>query len=173
MWFFVLFETLIFTAYFAFYLYHRAQHETEFLSAQSHLSLGLAVVDTIVLLTSSWAVARCVQKARGGDYDGAKRDALLTGACGIAFLVLKTVEWTHQIQLDNTFTKNEFFSFFFFLTMIHALHLLIGFLAIGILHHQLSSPQRRSQELIETCATYWHTVDFLWVLIFALMYVVR
>jgi nitric oxide reductase NorE protein len=37
----------------------------------------------------------------------------------------------------------------------------------------LWSPARRSQQLVETCATYWHTVDFLWVLIFALLYVVR
>jgi nitric oxide reductase NorE protein len=37
----------------------------------------------------------------------------------------------------------------------------------------LHSPQRGSQELIETCATYWHTVDFLWVMIFAMLYVVR
>ncbi|HYB82888.1 MAG TPA: cytochrome c oxidase subunit 3 family protein, partial [Mycobacterium sp.] len=39
--------------------------------------------------------------------------------------------------------------------------------------YQLRSPARRSQEFVETCATYWHTVDFLWVLIFALLYVVR
>jgi nitric oxide reductase NorE protein len=39
--------------------------------------------------------------------------------------------------------------------------------------YQLSSPARRSQEIIETGATYWHMVDFLWVIIFALLYVMR
>ena len=40
---------------------------------------------------------------------------------------------------------------------------------LGVIVYQLRSPARRSQELVETCATYWHTVDFLWVLIFALL----
>ena len=62
---------------------------------------------------------------------------------------------------------------YFFLTGIHFVHLLIGFVVLGVIVYQLRSPARRSQELVETCATYWHTVDFLWVLIFALLYVVR
>jgi nitric oxide reductase NorE protein len=44
---------------------------------------------------------------------------------------------------------------------------------LGVVVYQLRGPARRSQELVETCATYWHTVDYLWVLIFALLYVVR
>ena len=59
------------------------------------------------------------------------------------------------------------------LTAIHFLHLLIGFVVLGVAVHQIRSPARRSQELVETCATYWHTVDLLWVLIFALLYVMR
>jgi nitric oxide reductase NorE protein len=50
---------------------------------------------------------------------------------------------------------------------------LIGFVVLGVLVYQLSAAERRSQEIVETCATYWHTVDFLWVLIFALLWVVR
>ncbi|MGN6335274.1 cytochrome c oxidase subunit 3, partial [Mycobacterium sp.] len=69
--------------------------------------------------------------------------------------------------------SNDFFMYYFFLTGIHFVHLLIGFVVLGIIVYQLWSPARRSQELVETCATYWHTVDFLWVLIFALLYVVR
>ncbi|HWT81147.1 MAG TPA: cytochrome c oxidase subunit 3 family protein, partial [Candidatus Methylomirabilis sp.] len=60
MWFFVLFESLVFTSYFCVYLFFRTQHEKAFLQAQSHLLLGLGVLDTVVLLTSSWAMARSV-----------------------------------------------------------------------------------------------------------------
>jgi nitric oxide reductase NorE protein len=173
MWFFVLFESLIFTSYFGVYLYYRAQHEQAFLEAQSHLTLWLGVVETVVLLTSSWSIARCVEQARSGRYDAARRGAFLTAAFGGIFMVLKIVEWTRQIHLGNTFSSGDFFQYYFFLTAIHFVHLLIGFVVLGIVVHQLSSAKRRSQELIETCATYWHTVDFLWVLIFALLYVVR
>ncbi|HWC34539.1 MAG TPA: cytochrome c oxidase subunit 3 [Mycobacteriales bacterium] len=173
MWFFVLFESLIFTAYLGVYLYYRAQHQQAFLQAQSHLTLWLGVVDTIVLLTSSWSIARCVEQARAGRYDVARRDAYITAAFGVIFLVLKVVEWTRQIHLGNTFSSSDFFQYFFFLTAIHFVHLLIGFVALGILVRQLSDVKLRSQELVETCATYWHTVDFLWVLIFAVLYVAR
>ena len=67
-WFFVLFESLVFTAYFCVYLFNRTQHERVFLLGQSHLLLWLGVLDTIVLLSSSWAVARCVQHARAGRF---------------------------------------------------------------------------------------------------------
>jgi len=173
MWFFVLFESLIFTAYFGAYLYYRAQHEQAFLQSQSHLHLWLGVIETIALLTSSWSIARCVETSRAGDYLAARRDAFLTTGFGFVFLVLKIVEWALQINDGNTFTSSDFFQYFYFLTVIHVVHLLIGFVAMGVLLYQLWSPKRRSQELVETCATYWHTVDFFWVMIFALLYVVR
>ena len=47
------------------------------------------------------------------------------------------------------------------------------FVFLGVAVRELWIPARRSQELVETCATYWHTIDFLWVLIFALLYVMR
>ena len=71
------------------------------------------------------------------------------------------------------FSTNEFFSFYYFLTGIHVLHVLIGFVVLGVVVYQLWSPERRSQEIVETGATYWHMVDFLWVIIFALLYVMR
>lgn len=173
MWFFVLFESLVFTSYFCIYLFFRTQHERAFLQAQSHLLLWLGVLETIVLLTSSWAVVRSVQHARVGSYQQAKRDALVAAGCGVLFLGLKIAEWARLIHSGHTFTSSEFFQYYFFLTGIHLLHLLIGFFVLGVLFRQLSRADKGSQEAVETCATYWHTVDFLWVLIFALLYVVR
>jgi len=172
-WFFVLFESLVFTSYFCVYLFNRTQHEQAFLLGQSHLLLWLGVLETIVLLSSSWAVARCVQHARAGRYDASKRDALFTAGLGVLFLALKVVEWVRLIHSGHTFTSSEFFQYFFFLTIIHCVHLLVGFVVLGVLWYQLSDQKRRSQVTVETCATYWHTVDFFWVLIFALLYVVR
>jgi nitric oxide reductase NorE protein len=173
MWVFVLFESLVFTSYFCVYLYSRTQHEGAFLRSQSHLLLWLGVLDTVVLLTSSWAMARCVQHARAGRFERAKRDAWLTAALGFVFLLLKIVEWVRLIHTGNTFTNSQFFQYYFFLTAIHFVHLLIGFVVVGVLILQLKDARRRRQETVETCATYWHTVDFFWVLIFALLYVVR
>ena len=173
MWVFVLFETLLFTGYFSVYLVNRTQNHELYLQSQSHLDLRIGVFNTIALLASSWAIARCVQAARQGAHRLALINAFLTISFGIVFLTSKVLEWIRQIHMGNTFTSNDFFQHYFFLTSIHCIHVLIGFIVLGVLVYQLWSPARRSQQLVETCATYWHTVDFLWVLIFALLYVVR
>jgi nitric oxide reductase NorE protein len=173
MWVFVVIESLVFTSYFCIYLYARAQHERAFLDAQSALTMWLGVLDTIVLLTSSWTIARCVRHTRAADYLVARRFAFTTLGLGAAFFALKIAEWVHLIRGGYTFTSSAFMQHFFFLTGIHAVHLVIGFVVLGVLVHQLSDPRRRSHQTIETCATYWHTVDLFWVVIFAMLYVVR
>jgi len=167
------FESLVFTSYFCVYLYFRTQHERAFLDAQSALTLPLGIVETILLLTSSWAIARCVQDTRAARYRSAQRFAIVTAGLGASFLALKLVEWVRLIADGHTFTSSEFMQHFFFLTGMHAIHLLIGFAVLGVIVHQLADPQRRSHQAIETCSTYWHTVDLFWVLIFALLYIVR
>jgi nitric oxide reductase NorE protein len=173
MWAFVLFETLVFTGYFGFYLFYRARSPELFLHSQAQLDLRIGVFNTLVLLLSSWSVARCVQSSRAGAYGAALRDVYITGALAAIFLIFKVFEWARLVHMGNGFGSNDFFTYYYFLTGIHFVHLLIGFVVLGVVVYQLRGPARRSQELVETCATYWHTVDFLWVLIFALLYVVR
>jgi nitric oxide reductase NorE protein len=173
MWVFVLFETLLFTGYFSVYLVQRTQNHELYLQSQGDLDLRIGVFNTIALLLSSWAIARCVQAARSGDHRSALRFAFVTISFGLIFLISKVLEWIMEVHRGNTFTSDQFFEHYFFLTSIHCIHVLIGFIVLGVLVYQLRSPARRSQQLVETCATYWHTVDFLWVLIFALLYVVR
>ena len=173
-WFFVLFESLIFTSYFCVYLFNRTQHEQAFLLGQSHLLLWLGVLDTIVLLTSSWAMARCVQHARAGRIDASKRAALLTAGLGVVFLLLKVVG-VGQAHPRRAHLHQQ--------RVLPVLLLLDG----DPLRPPLDRLRRTRRALVsalrsridarsttvETCATYWHTVDFFWVLIFALLYVVR
>ena len=173
MWMFVLFETLLFTGYFSVYLVSRTQNQDLYLQSQADLDLRIGVFNTIALLLSSWAIARCVQASREGNYRSALTNAFLTISFGFVFLISKIIEWVKEIRMGNTFTSDEFFQHYFFLTSIHCIHVLIGFVVLGVVVYQLWSPARRSQQLVETGATYWHTVDFLWVLIFALLYVVR
>ena len=173
MWMFVLFETLLFTGYFSVYLVSRTQDRELFLQSQADLDLRIGVFNTIALLLSSWAISRTVQASREAAYRSALTNAFRTFSVGIVFLTSKIFEWVKQVGMGNTFTSDEFFQHYFFLTSIHCIHVLIGFVVLGVIIYQLWSPTRRSQQLVETGATYWHTVDFLWVLIFALLYVVR
>ncbi len=87
-------------------------------------------------------MARCVQHARSGRFERARRDAFLTAGLGVVFLILKIVEWARLIHMGHTFTSSEFFQYYFFLTAIHCVHLLVGFVrARGVLVYQLSSDE--------------------------------
>jgi len=173
MWALVLFEAMLFTLYFTVYMVCRGLNTELFLESQALLDPRWGVLNTLVMLTSSWTIARCVQAAREQRYAAAMRHACVTVFFGLVFVGLKVGEWSSEIQRGLTFTSNEFFSFYYFLTAIHFIHLLVGFGVLGIVIYQLQSPARRSQEIVETGATYWHLVDFLWVIIFALLYLIR
>ena len=173
MWLFVVFESLVFTSYFCIYLYSRTQDEQAFLEAQSALTMSLGILQTVVLLTSSWTIARCVRETRAARYAAGRRFAFMTAGLGAMFFATKIAEWVHLVGEGHTFTSSDFMQHFFFLTSIHAIHLIIGFVVLGVLVRQLSNPGRPSTQTVETCSTYWHTVDLFWVVIFALLYVVR
>jgi nitric oxide reductase NorE protein len=173
MWFLVLFEALVFTAYFAVYLFHRSADSGLFLRSQAQLRPWLGTLDTLLLLTSSLFMLWCVQATRAGAFRSAMANACITALLGVAFLASKVSEWVLLVRGGHGLTSNEFFEYYFFLTGLHLLHLLIGFVVIGVIIYQLRGPARRSRQLVETCAVYWHTVDLLWVLIFSLLYVVR
>jgi len=173
MWALVLFEGMFFTGYFTVYMICRVLDPEGFLQSQAALDPRWGVLNTLVMLTSSWSIARCVQQAREGAYRAAMGSVSLTFALGLVFVGLKAAEWSSEVQQGFTFTTNQFFSFYYFLTAIHFIHLLVGFVVLSIIIYQLHSPVRRSQEIVETGATYWHMVDFLWVIIFALVYLMR
>ena len=64
MWMFVLFESLLFTGYFSVYLVSAPRTRTLYLQSQADLDLRIGVFNTIALLLSSWAIARCVKASR-------------------------------------------------------------------------------------------------------------
>ena len=172
-WAFIFFEACVFTLYFSVYMFYRVRDADSFLASQAHLDLGTGVLNTLILLVSSWSMARCVQAAREQRFESALGSVKLTIVFALGFVISKVLEWVAKIGQGHTFTSDEFFSFYYFFTIIHFIHLLIGFVFLGVAWYQLAGTARRSQELVETSATYWHMVDFLWVMIFALLYVMR
>ena len=173
MWAFALFELFLFSTYFAVYFVNRTQHPDLFLSSQEELELPLATINTIVLLTSSWTMARCIDAARGGRFRAATTNAWATVALAAVFVGSKVLGWVTLRGDGFGVTENLFFNHYYFLTGLHMLHVVIGFVALAVLLDQLRSTERRSLEVIETCGVYWHTVDLIWVLVFSVLYVVR
>jgi nitric oxide reductase NorE protein len=172
-WYFVFFEFLVFSSYFIAYMLYRIWDPQLFLQSQEQLSQNFGAANTVILLVSSWFIARAVQAARERRYAAAQAQVGLTLLCGALFIASKLFEWSAKVGEGFEFSTNMFFSFYYFLTGIHVLHVLFGFVFLGVVIHQLRSPHRRSMPVVEAGAIFWHMVDFLWVIIFALLYVMR
>ena len=173
MWVLVLGDLFIFGAYFVIYMVYRAMHPEQFLESQQHRNLNVGALNTLVLLTSSWFVARSVQAARAGAHRQALRLTYSGGFCGVLFIAIKGYEWTSEIARGNTITSNEFFTFYYMLTGVHLFHVALGLVILGVVVRDLRNPRRRRMSMIESGATYWHMIDLLWIVIFGLLYVMR
>ncbi len=172
MWVMVLGDMIIFGAYFLIYMVHRAMAPAAFLAAQQHLNVTVGVINTMVLLTSSWFVVRGVCAARAGQPEQAVRLLFGAGVCGLAFIAIKAYEWSTEITHGYT-VHNAFFSFYYVLTGVHVFHVTLGLLILGFCVRELRVPARRRMSIVKQGATYWHMVDLLWVVIFGLLYVMR
>ncbi|MGV0837613.1 cytochrome c oxidase subunit 3 [Mycolicibacterium thermoresistibile] len=172
MWVMVLGDLIIFAGYFAIFMVYRAMYPAEFLRAQQHLDINIGVLNTVILLTSSWFVARSVLAARAGQHDRAIRLIYAGGFGGVLFIVFKCYEWASKILAGHT-NSEMFYSFYYVLTGVHLVHVLIGLIVLGAVVRELRNPGRRRASMVEQGAIYWHMVDLLWVIIFGLLYVMR
>jgi nitric oxide reductase NorE protein len=172
-WIFVLGDLVFFAAYFVIFMVYRADEKAVFLASQQHLSLLAGAINTLVLLTSSRFVALGVQANRAGDHRRASRLIAAGALCGAAFVAIKAFEWSSEISQGFTLTHNNFFMFYYMLTGVHLFHVLLGLVFLGIVLRELRAPDHGRTWLVESGAIFWHMVDLLWVVIFALLYLMR
>lgn len=173
MWVFVLGDLVIFAGYFVVYTCYRARDPVSFLAAQQHLNLTVGAANTIVLLTSSWFVARAVQAVRRTDHAGALRLVGAGAGAGLGFIAIKGCEWSSELRRGLTLSSDDFFMFYYMLTGVHLFHVLLGLIILAVVARELRDERLRRPSVVEAGATYWHLVDLLWIVIFALLYVMR
>jgi nitric oxide reductase NorE protein len=172
-WVFLIGEMVVFAAYFGAYMIDRGRNHDLFLQSQQLLSKGLGVVNTLVLLASSLSVASSVHAARADDVRTASRWLVVGGACGAAFAVIKSFEWYSKLRAGLTISTNAFFMHYYMMTSVHFFHLLLGLVVLAILWRELHHAKPPRAWVMESGACYWHTIDLLWIVIFALLYLMR
>ena len=172
MWLFVLGDLFIFLAYFVIFMVYRRWDPETFLASQGHVDLLAGCVNTLVLLASSFLVALAVAAARQRDVRRSTRLLAGAGACGLLFMAIKAYEWVRLTHDGFTFTHDNFFMFYFAFTGVHLFHVLMGLVVLAVVRLELRAPSPR-EHVVEAGAVYWHMVDLLWVVLFALLYVVR
>jgi nitric oxide reductase NorE protein len=174
-WVFIFGDMLVFTLLFGVFMYYRGRQPALFVRSQLELHRSFGAINTLLLLTSSLSVVTGVRAVRAGMRRLAPAAFGVAMVCGCAFLVNKGLEWGGLIAAGHKPAVNNFFMYFFVLTGIHAFHLLIGMgvlTALLVLSRKpsLSSTQRA---LLEGGACFWHMVDLLWIVLFALLYLLH
>lgn len=164
-------ELLVFSLFFLIFAYYRGLQPELFL--QSHLTLnrGIGLANTFILLTSSLLVALGVRRVQQ-DRKGAVPLFRAALGCGLAFAALKAIEYGEKIAHGITPLTNDFYMYYFAFTAIHLVHVLIG---SGGLIFMASVAGRREASatrtmIVECGGIFWHLVDLLWIMLFALFY---
>jgi heme/copper-type cytochrome/quinol oxidase subunit 3 len=167
LWWFIASEIAIFCGAVACYVLYRVGHP-EWGADAAHTSTGAGALNTAVLLTSSLAAALADRAAERGE---GRRAAKLLGAAaggGLLFLGVKAVEYVTEVAAGFTPVAGLFWSFYYLLTGLHALHVVAGMVALLV----VASGARRGLALgrVEIAAVYWHFVDVVWIFLFPLLY---
>jgi nitric oxide reductase NorE protein len=176
-WAFILTDLTVFALYFATFMIERSQHPVAFAHGREALSATSGALNTTLLVTASLFVALAVQAVRGAD--GRRAQALLIGAglCGLAFVINKPVEWGRELGAGFGVHHDSFFQLYYMLTGLHLAHVVVALVVLAYLWQLAgtvtSSPTPRQLRFLENGASYWHLVDVIWLVLFAIFYLVR
>lgn len=147
---------------------------TEGPTPATSLGMPLAIANSFFLLTSSATMAAAEHGLKRASIGAFRSWLFLTLLLGAAFLVTTGVEWKRLI-VDHglTISRNLFGTTYFTLLGFHAAHVTLGLTAMLVLFATARriQPVRRAAGLAELLAWYWHFVDGVWVVIFAVVYV--
>ena len=174
-WMFIIGDILVFSLLFSVFVYDRSQEVALFVEQQQLLNQTLGLLNTVLLLTSSWLVALAVHGARAGQLSRARSCFVSAILCGIGFVVIKYFEWGEKIAADLTIETNNFFMYYYLMTGIHLLHMVIGIGVLIFLWQFVRDAKFDAQGVgvLESGACFWHLVDILWIALFALLYLMR
>ncbi len=172
-WVLILGEMTVFGLFFAVFTHARANNPELFTQSQHGLNTTIGLANTVLLLTSSLFVVLGVQNVRSRRAARASKFFALALLCGLGFAVNKVLEYSEKLNAGLTPATNDFYMYYYVFTGIHALHLVIGMCVLVFLWRATRKPSHGPKiGLVEGCASYWHLVDVLWIVLFPLLYLV-
>ena len=184
MWLFIFTELLLFAGLFLVYSVYRFQYSGLFHQAALELNVTIGSINTVVLLISSMTVAMSLTALQKNNKKLALTLLFITVLCALIFLVNKYFEWGAKFD-EGLYPGSElmlklerghllFFSLYFFMTGLHALHIIIGMVILLIAYFRIKNGSVNSGKfmLLENGALYWHLVDLIWIFLFPLFYLI-
>ncbi len=184
MWLFIFTELMLFGGLFIVYSVYRYMYPGAFHLAARELDVTVGTINTFILLISSMTIAMATTAIQKKD----KRTTLMligfTMILALVFLVNKYFEWSGKIEhglypgspLLDELGKGDilFFGLYFFMTGLHALHIIIGMVFLGFVfvYVRKDTISFDNFQLLENGGLYWHLVDVIWIFLFPLFYLI-
>lgn len=175
-WIFLASEVMLFGGLFSAYVFLRmAAPEGDFAYWGSKLSIPMATVNTLVLITSSVTVVLSWASLKLKDFEKYKLYMGLTLLCASIFLVIKYFEYTGKFHHGIYPSSSTFMGIYFTLTGLHGLHIIGGIIVMGYMWLPIGSklwetdPEHFTNR-IENAGLYWHFVDLVWIFLFPVLY---
>jgi cytochrome c oxidase subunit 3 len=186
MWVFLVTEILFFGGLFLVNTVYRHQYSRAFAEASRHLDITLGTFNTAVLIVSSLTMALAVYSAATGRRKAIVVFLLVTMVLGAVFLGVKAVEYSHKFHDHlvpgpsfhfpgpDARPAEIFFSLYFTMTGLHAVHMIvgIGLLTTLVLQARKGRYTPEYHTPVEVCGLYWHFVDIVWIFLFPLLYLI-
>jgi len=181
-WLFLFIELLLFAGLFLLYAVYRYKNGVAFDLAASELSITSGLLNTIIILGGSLCMAFTGIAVKKSNKMAAIFWLLNTIFFGFMFLVNRYFEWKGRIDFGLFPGSDElarlghgdvlFFGLYFFMTGLHALHMLAGFIMLVYATARVNNNTLNADNysLIEKVGSYWHLATLIWVLIFPLFY---
>lgn len=170
MWWFLASEITVFGGLIVSYIVVRLG-SAGWSEAAAHLNFAFALVNTFVLLSSSLTMVLAFAAVEERKPKRLRAYLGLTILLGLVFLAIKALEYTGEIREGFTPAAGIFWSFYYGMTGLHALHVLAGIVVNLILFvAALSDTLRPSEHRVELAGLYWHFVDIVWIFLFPLLY---
>ncbi len=166
LWWFLASEIMVFGGLIGSYVVFRLGG-TGWSAEAAHLQVTIGIVNTLVLLTSSLTVVQAFAAAEAGVPRAARLFLGLTILGGLLFLGLKAAEYIAEIRAGFTPSGGIFWSFYYTMTGLHALHVVAGVAVNAVL---FASARLRTPHRLELAGLYWHFVDIVWIFLFPLLY---
>jgi nitric oxide reductase NorE protein len=174
-WIFIIADVCAFALFFLIFTVGRIGDPALYEQSRRALDANLGLLNTAILLTSSYFMVRAVEAARAGLRAGVTRNLMLAMLIGAGFAITKVIEYSAKINHGITMVTNEFFTYYFVFTGIHFLHFMIGMAALSMMlvKARQDALDTRFTVWIESVGCYWHMVDLLWIILFPMLYLLR
>jgi cytochrome c oxidase subunit 3 len=183
-WLFLMTEVMMFGGLFVAYTVYRFNHPEAFAEGSAGMDIMLGSVNSAILLTSSLTMGFAELSAKLGRQRLLGVLLLVTILIGLAFLGIKFSEYYEHYQRHeapgvwfnhvgpHAPAVQMFFVFYFIMTGLHAVHMIIGiFLIVGLIGRNLiGSLSAAYHTPVSVVGLYWHFVDIVWIFLYAIFY---